>query len=514
MTINYSDLLSSYRVQFEGIPDPVFYHDLLPTSLLPEPAHWSRYRFAHGLKFNPNIEQEIKKEPMWWKENKVEYFKVLDMFLGKLRSTNNTKNIGIVTIPSSSVGFDNCVTKILREVISDGKNGKYYKDISYYLIRSAEKKRSHESGSRSQSDNIKTLSFTNFETWYNLDCIVVVDDVVTTGASFSAVEKVLRIEGYNGEIVNFAFARSMNEAAHNNYDSWNEKSAKVWNDGSLKKKGSIEGIIFDFDQTLVDTSIRNIGFEKMINKVKLTSNSQSSADNINCIDFVNAYPNIYSVYDKEAFKEFHRSDIPFVILSNSWEKRLQILWQLESIQNYIYPDIYKNNYIKHAQSAQQLYMSYDEASYKVGLYQESYNDYSQDLPQNIFVAPKQQKVNHYYLFSKPSERGVVVASSWLKEKFSLKSDSRIVGVGNTPEDIIAYHCAGFESVLALWGVPNILKDYARNYWGADYTFDTMKDFVLWIAEQRNHNSLPIDAFNMLIEYLNQFSFKSKLKLKL
>ncbi len=56
-------------------------------------------------------------------------------------------------------------------------------------------------------------------------------------------------------------------------------------------------------------------------------------------------------------------------------------------------------------------------------------------------------------------------------------DARIVGLGNTMEDIVAYRAAGIESALALWDVPDDFKEHARNAWGADRTFGSVAQFT-------------------------------------
>ena len=102
------------------------------------------------------------------------------------------------------------------------------------------------------------------------------------------------------------------------------------------------------------------------------------------------------------------------------------------------------------------------------------------------LCPKEQSLfdkSKSIMYSKPHEKGVNEAIEYLKKEHNLVDSSRIIGVGNTLEDIIAYYNAGLETILCLWGLPDILKEYAESNWGADHTFSSFRDFYEWVEMQ-------------------------------
>lgn len=235
MTINFVDLVYNYNVLFEGITNPVFYYDLNPTSMLEKPQNWERYRFSHGLKVKTDLENDDSNELKWWNANKKQYKQVLLRLLNTI-SKNNKINIGVIVIPSSRANYNNAVTLLTRNVLRNCKfeNTKFI-DLTELFVRSKNKKNAHIDGSRNQKDNINTLKIVDF-TWLDkVEGILVIDDIVTSGNSFSTVNKVLNQSGYNKEIINFAFARSMNESAISNFDEWDQRKFANWNNGSNKK---------------------------------------------------------------------------------------------------------------------------------------------------------------------------------------------------------------------------------------------------------------------------------------
>lgn len=484
MTINYKNLLEKYRFQFEGIPDPVFYYNLYPTSKLEKSNQWERYNFGRDLK-----------EPFKYHKHK-QHLDVLDGFLSILLE-GNSKIIGITTIPSSDSTYTNSVTEIVQYWIqNNNQNTKNIKDLTHNLKRLESKKEAHTSGDRNQKDNISTLEFQNNEVVKKIDVLIVIDDIVTSGNSFTAVKKIVNDSGFNKEVINFAFSRSMNESAHANYDEWNSNCRNSLGE----KKGKIDGVIFDFDQTLVDTSLRNDEFESNLRNVR---NNLHRSEKNNFITFLKENSLVYSIYEEEQVLAFQQKRIPFAILSNSWERRIALLSQVSSVQKFLYPDIWASYGNKDATVIKYYEKYIDKASLNKDGFPYRY-PFNKAL--NIFTAPQEEKQDGKYkiTYAKPNEKGVLEAKSWLEKEFNLSNLSRVIGLGNTMEDIIAYNKAGVESCLALWGIPVICQEYAIKNWGADYVFKSFKDFSEWVEKQEKDvsNGSPFNLevnFNDVIE---------------
>lgn len=119
--------------------------------------------------------------------------------------------IGIVVIPSSDKDKKNVLTEIVSSTdeVDLLVVGAY--DLTESLKRVETKEKAHHGGSRSVEDNASTLSLAPDALCYDL--ILVLDDVVTSGKSFQAVDKLLRGAGFDGQIINFAFARTVSAEA-------------------------------------------------------------------------------------------------------------------------------------------------------------------------------------------------------------------------------------------------------------------------------------------------------------
>jgi phosphoglycolate phosphatase-like HAD superfamily hydrolase len=469
--MNYEEIVKNYKAQFEGIANPVFYKKLYPTSNSNERSHetWSLYRFGQGLKKKSNDE-----EPAYFNENKSSYKRIAYDFLNTLKQSNLEKSFGVLCIPSSRKGFLNIVTILLQEILKNDPTLNSFKDLTRCLMRISDKNPAHEGGNRNESYNIETLDFSCGIDWKNLDAMVIFDDIVTSGNSFNAVNKIIREKGFSGDIINFAFARSMNEIAHTNYDEW-EGNNTLKNIGS----GKIEGIVFDLDQTLVNTSRRCERIESTIKNVHFKRNNEKELYSYNFFENAN---DIYSVYNPALLEKFQRKFIPFAILSNSNIGRLKNICQIPNIQKCIYPYTYESHENNECGVNEKSKKYYELGTGRHGCTFK----YTYEAPKNIFVSPKEQSLfdkSKYIMYSKPHEKGVKEAIEYLKKEHNLVDSSRIIGVGNTLEDIIAYYNAGLETILCLWGIPDILKEYAESNWGADHTFSSFRDFYEWVEMQ-------------------------------
>lgn len=475
MNIKYDELLRVYGCQFEGIPKPIFYKELFPTSFLGTEMtdYWDKYNFVRGLKYKSGIDSKYEnhnKEK--YEENKALYLSTLKDFIEKIRCDNEKAKIGIITIPSSKKGMMNQVTSLVGEYVSINKYPNI-DDLTLKFNRIEDKDVAHETGHRDPTSNIKTLSFDSELNLNKYDVIVVIDDVVTSGNSFIAVNTIISDMEFTGEVINFAFSRSMNKMSIEYYET---EITTNYVEDDLRK---ISGIIFDFDQTLVNDEVRKQEFESKVVEVsgKIFKNQKFMSDNNYTYG---AYNEIYTLQNK---------NIPFAIVSNSYQKRLLVLFQLNNILNPVYPNTYRakqkrpeelvNNEILWHEKYQK-YISYSPSDGKV-------NRFFLEHPKNIFVTPIEEiELENSEIsrirYAKPHPKGVLEAKKWLLENFNFNESSRIIGVGNTYEDIKAYKGAGLETILGLWGVPKLLKKYAKDNWEADHCFETVRDFNNWIEE--------------------------------
>ena len=115
------------------------------------------------------------------------------------------------------------------------------------------------------AENKSTLLISNPGILARLDLVVVVDDVLTTGSSFRAMGEFLRENGFRGRIVNFAYARAFTGEvvkAYLRYDRGIEREPFPEKGGSQDPDGPIGAIVYDLDQTLIDSGIRDLRYEE------------------------------------------------------------------------------------------------------------------------------------------------------------------------------------------------------------------------------------------------------------
>lgn len=475
MEINYNKLLEIYKVQFEGLNNPVFYSNLSPTHLLNEDRMpkdkqdehsyiSSLYKFAHGLK----VTKENKYYYDDYTKNKNKYFQILIDFFGYILQSNPQLKFGVVSIPSSKKNVTNCITMIIKDILKKKIFPQLF-DYTDALIRSRTKDSAHESGNRDHEDNINSLKLNlPINCFQQVNGLIIIDDIITTGSSFNSVIELVEDSGFlSKNIICFAFARSMNRTSILSY----------------KQINKISGVIFDFDQTLIDSANRNYCFEGNIEKWRKLYIADIFKDKI---FKENESQKIYSAYD--GVKEFQEKHIPFAIVSDSGRFRLNILLQTKELQTAIYPYAWKMHYAPDDIS-KKYYEKYFKTNYNSKQKENKYHNYlvfryDSNSPQNLFPYEKEEHKGEKedIIFTKPNCHSICKAIKWMKINFNLICP-RIIGVGNTLEDIIAYHNAGIEAVLALWGVPEILKDYAKSNWKADYVFTTFREFTDWVEKE-------------------------------
>ena len=442
----FNQLQSKYRVMFEGQPEPIFYKYFYPTGI--KNGHeilWKLFNYSRGLKKDKSKDKSRDNEQYEFYSNIINannglslnlYEYDLCQFLNTVHAdTGRTRNIGVTAIPSSNASKVNSVTEIIRAIVQR-KLGEY-KDLTDNVYRCKNKNAAHDGGDRSIESNLETLDAKKPQEIRNLDLIIVVDDIVTSGNSFRAMYEFLRRIGFQGQVINFAYARHCpgevaeaylkydHEIEYEEFDIQDYRCEYNQRPKENNEGEDIYGVINDFDQTLIDDALRDIKFEEAL--WKNTSNR--------------TFP--YKFYD--GIKELMELPIVSAIVSN------RPMTQLEKL------------------------FKYDEVDTTL-----TFPEWPRDgLKRPIFSYPKERQEGFWIRFYKPHSQGVGQACSHLYGDYDLSS-CRIIGVGNTKEDIIAYKSSGIEAVLALWGVPIWLRESARKCWSADFSFENVYDFRRWL----------------------------------
>lgn len=502
----YERLARSYNVRFEGSSHPVFYKTFYPTGGISGPnaaALWQMYDYAIGLKRDRDPDR-IRFERV----GEATYVQDVRDLLDAVLEHTHWSRCAIAVIPSSTAGVTNRATEIVKSAIDANPTAAV--DLTDTIVRTSDKQAAHLGGSRWTADCDDSLSIdpgiaSIFET------IVVVDDILTSGNSFKAFDRLLESIGFNGTIVNFAFAHTRASDAievcldgvPNPHPAPISKGYRVTlRDGSTRCFGDecrviqkaryrkttdargraqatfdphiklgfgprhaetemdfddlddvkrrvkyirytspIDGLVLDFDQTLLDNAVRDAAYEERLwkNAGPLGGDPSPSP--------YKTYPGVEGIVGL---------DIPFAIVSNRSEKQLSGILNKADIARVLYPE---------------QHVAVDTTAT------------SADVPENVFSFPKEQVDGYTVRRYKPSPLGVQAAVEWLCRDSLLFEDApRIVGLGNTIEDIAAYNAAGIESALALWGVPEWCKDVAKTTWNAAHAFESIDEFVAWCRE--------------------------------
>lgn len=496
----YNSLMQDYRCFYEGMKEPIFYQTLYPNhyddafsgDYAEKYGEQEAQRFAErahyfwGLKYKYALNGE-RVAQSYEQENNYTYLeKYHDEYLHNLdKLLSRFVNWAVITVPASNASLINGVTYLTREYLNE--HGRQLLDFTDRLIRTRSKKVASDIGTRDKESNIKTLAIKDPSDFKRADGIIVIDDLTTSGNTFAAVDQVLHEYGIKNKVINFAFGRSMRPIGQARYDEWLDGKAE-WTSQSFKKQGRITGLIYDVDQTLVDSTNRSDEFEHH-RDVVFESPLNFTKDNDeeeNYIHFLNRFAsgnsqvkeslldgaaNVY--YPYPGIEHLQRQGIPFALVSSSMEKRCQLLMKTESAQKAIYPLIWDTHFPDRQTSVgHEIYRHY------MG------RDYDENSGHSVY--PSLVRFDNIWgLARKPAEIKEKLAVQWLKgQQKDPDEESRIVGLGNTVEDMIAYHKAGVEAVLALWGMPQSIRAYAKKNWDADYAFATFNDFAKWVLAQQ------------------------------
>lgn len=530
----YERLARSYNVRFEGSPYPVFYKTFYPTGGIAGPKSaelWSMFDYATGLKRD--------KDPdgvRFARVGRQRYAQDVHDLLGAVLENTRWSRCAVAVIPSSTKGVVNRATEIVKGVL--GEESALVTDLTGTIVRTSDKQAAHLGGARSLEAHDGSLSIDpNIASVF--DTVVVIDDIVTSGSSFRAFGRLLESIGFDGTIVNFAFAHTrssdgvevcldgvpgpkaapvreghrvtLRDGSAGCYagglDIVRKARFRKTVDGLGRAKASfdphitlgfgpspskveldfdglddvrrrvkrirytppIDALVLDFDQTLIDSSIRDASYEEGLWKQA----GPLGRD---------ARPSPYGIYP--GVERLAGLGIPFAIVSNRSEKQLSGILAKADIAKALYPGCRTQE----AGDATAAYTPMTAACTPataacMPMTATRTPATAACTPANVFSFPKEERDGYTTRHYKPSPLGVQAAVDWLRREHpEMGERPRILGLGNTPEDIAAYNAAGIESALALWGVPPWCRQVARSKWGAGYAFDQVDDFVAWCRE--------------------------------
>ena len=471
----YEHLLQICGVFFEGMPAPVFYRHFYPMGNKSGPyerALWQEFNYTQGLKNDKDVTGRLQLE------FRNVYESDLRTLLDAVVSDSPNDRRGVVVIPPSSKGEINRVTELVRHVLYNGP--RLFSDLTPWVTRMKNKEKSHLGGHRSYEMGYETIGIDQRAHLSQYSVLLVIDDVTTSGTSFRAMNDRLRNAGFTGAFINFAFSRTIpSEGATCCWEfarAGSEMGRARKSRAEMNAGKPIDALVFDLDQTLLDDSLRDVEYENWLSSSRRFGDCHEAA---------------YDTYD--GVRELTSLCIPYAIVSNRPERQIKELIWHDSVLDHLYPlcldpKLCLPSGMSGLRAPAYFNLNIHEVVSRGGL-----GLTSSVLPLNAFSFPTEEVNGYPNRFYKPSPRGINNALAYLRGEFlSEQADSRIVGVGNTYEDMVAYGAAGIESVLALWGVPDALKEHAAKCWGADYVFETVEALIQWIKSMAHYYEMAHD----------------------
>ena len=149
--------------------------------------------------------------------------------------------------------------------------------------------------------------------WGIYDHIVLIDDVTTSGSSFRMVDKFLISHGVpEDKIVNYAFYK------YQAVEKWeNIKALYQENLVNSKSKFSIDGVIWDFDETIINSRDRKVEVEQNL----------LNGEGFN-YNFFNTEV-VYDMYNglEDVFNILANKAIPYTVVSNRYRLMIKLFKQ-------------------------------------------------------------------------------------------------------------------------------------------------------------------------------------------
>lgn len=401
------------------LPHPVMYyvHYVTGENLHYDDNTYKKYRFIKGLKYVDNL-QYISME------DKEKYCGFLEEFgnvpgyskcIFHLIDKEYKGKIILASIPSSKKDKISVVNKIVDYVCS--KDNRFING-NHYIKKLKNTETAHEkSGKRDWKTQIESLEIDTDILKYKNYPILVIDDVMTSGSSFTAIYKLLQAVNYGKD--NIYFYSFGSTIKNENYINLNKNKVEE------KTHQDVKGIIFDLDQTLFNSNVLfDYDFKKQNDK-----------------DFVNDLIYQQQIYLYEKIEELMyfiqcQSNVKVAFVTNRGNGAKYML-------NHFKKDLYIEEQPGHN------FLLY----FKDCVVQENGKDYYKKKPDA-------------YLINKAIE----------KMKLNVDID-RVVGVGNTLNDISAYNNALIESILVDWGNhQNIENDLGANH--IFHEVRELKEFIM------------------------------------
>lgn len=418
--------------------------------------------------------------------DRIDYFSD-ELWQFILHNGDDPKKILLLGIPSSTLGEYN----IPQFVINDLElKGRVYYSL-FELRRVIPVRESHSDSNRKKSydevvgDTVILLRsrriFPDNEVLNDFDAIYLVDDVLTTGATFRNFVKLLN-ETYDvplDKIRCFAFYKHINVLDYEGVVRKAEKKTFVSNRINFPYKPM--SIIFDIDGTIVDSRDRN----NMIDSF-LHGNKEAT----------------FIRYNAEKMKSFGKKAYDYINLvsKNTWHKPFK---NMDKVFDLFLP------YLNSDQSLNIYFMSNRSIFYKNVFISSVSNRFSNlNLMRGTFSNDFLFAANKAGLFDLnpycesvevKNHEGKVVT----KKNYPLKPDLRyfkafsemveprtVIAIGNTREDILAYNAMGFRSVLVRYGNIGPKETY-----GADYVFDSVDELYSFLQSELAKPDFPHTNMN-------------------
>lgn len=476
VNINYNEVLKTKDLHVhEETFAPIFYlrnYPLYHTDYSPDERR--DYQYINGLKlanskFFHDSDQHRRTLLNFFEAGGLERY--ASDLVNVLNSSINGKII-LSSIPSSKIGKINIVTVIVEHVTKlfperfiNGNN---------LFQKIADENTAHESEDNSNRGYMKHYNSWNHNIASPVDpnsVVIVIDDVLTTGSTFYAAHKHLSEIGYK-KIVNLAFGRTIPNILLRSYPNENQPQIQ-------RKSTGIDAIIFDLDQTIINSRhYEQLNFEKKGSYIPYNEIRRFYREN----GFFQTYNGI-----SEMFQYFlYEREIPIMFVTNRSKTMAQIFLELNSRNIFgfnfkmpVNPDkevepfsITVNN--GKEQKIVNFQKNGDETSDG-----KAYVDVT-EMPCLLSHSDAGTYNNNGKLFhlKKPSDNLVLKAKKIFEDIYE-RNDIRIIGVGNTEYDIMAYNKAGIESILVNWG--NLGK--SENTFYADYVFEDVESFTDFVMRQ-------------------------------